>query len=460
MGKFCEVGQNKKHRTFVLFYTTRIKMIDLFGEADIRNNNKNKLLHSDRGFHDWYRFVLSYPPHLVRDYIKHFKLDKNDLILDPFCGTGTTLVEAKLHGIPSIGIEANPFAFFASTVKTDWTVDVNELKNCAAQIREKALLMLKETGVSDSPSPTNLSVSNLMTLNSEKNKIILKDSISAVPLHKVLILFNCIKEYINEKSYQYLLIALGNAIVYEISNLKFGPEVGVGKIKSDVYVIRTWYNQVIKIAIDLEPLNGKRNTFSQVIKGDSRNIASVLNGKKISAVITSPPYPNEKDYTRTTRLESVLLDFINSDKELKSLKKTLVRSNTRGVYKEDTDDQFVQNISEIQRIAKEIEERRIELGKTSGFEKLYHKVTKLYFGGMAKHLEELKTVLKPGANLAYVVGDQASYLRVMIRTGQLLGEIAESIGYELVEIAQFRTRFSTATKTNLNEEVVILRWNG
>ncbi len=100
------------------------------------------------------------------------------------------------------------------------------------------------------------------------------------------------------------------------------------------------------------------------------------------------------------------------------------------------------------------------MGKTSGFEKLYHKVTKLYFGGMTRHLEEMKTVLRQGANLAYVVGDQASYLRVMIRTGHLLGEIAESMGYELMDIVQFRTRFSTATKDNLNEEVVILRWNG
>jgi hypothetical protein len=48
----------------------------------------------------------------------------------------------------------------------------------------------------------------------------------------------------------------------------------------------------------------------------------------------------------------------------------------------------------------------------------------------------------------------------MIRTGQLLGEIAQSLGYELVSIDLFRTRMSTATKSELNEEVVVLRWNG
>ncbi len=107
----------------------------------------------------------------------------------------------------------------------------------------------------------------------------------------------------------------------------------------------------------------------------------------------------------------------------------------------------------------EIEKRRLNLEK-SGFEKLYPKATKLYFGGMAKHLSDLRKVLRPGAKLAYVVGDQASYLRVMIRTGQILGDIAQKLGYELVRIDLFRTRLATATKEQLREEVVILKWRG
>lgn len=92
--------------------------------------------------------------------------------------------------------------------------------------------------------------------------------------------------------------------------------------------------------------------------------------------------------------------------------------------------------------------------------RLYPKVTKLYFGGMARHLADLRTVLRPGSQLAYVVGDQASYLRVMIRTGQLLAEIAQALGYEVVRIDLFRTRLATATREQLREEVVVLRWPG
>jgi hypothetical protein len=130
------------------------------------------------------------------------------------------------------------------------------------------------------------------------------------------------------------------------------------------------------------------------------------------------------------------------------------------VCRGDDDDRYVVGNPEVQRIAEEIERRRIELGKTSGFERMYARVTRLYFGGMARHLAELRPILRPGAWLAYVVGDQASYLRVMIRTGQILGSIAQELGYEWVRTDLFRTRFATETREQLREEVVILRWTG
>src|SRR5947209_19727693 len=84
---------------------------------------RNKLLLEDRPAHDWYRFVLSFPPHLVRQYLQRFNIRKDQLVLDPFWGTGTTLVECKKVGIPSVGVEATPMGEFASSVKVDWTPD-------------------------------------------------------------------------------------------------------------------------------------------------------------------------------------------------------------------------------------------------------------------------------------------------------------------------------------------------
>src|SRR5436190_3117626 len=93
----------------------------------VSNSKLNKLYPEDRAAHDWYRFVLSFPPQLVRNYIGRFNLDSTKQALDPFCGTGTTLVECKKAGIWSVGIEANPVAHFVSKTKVSWTPDPDSL---------------------------------------------------------------------------------------------------------------------------------------------------------------------------------------------------------------------------------------------------------------------------------------------------------------------------------------------
>jgi len=428
----------------------------------------NKLKPEDGAAHDWFRFVLSFPPHLVRDYLERFGVSKRQTVLDPFCGTGTTLVECKKRGIPSLGIEANPSVHFASQTKLRWDVDSVGLVRHARRVAESTLNVLESQGFHTESDLPLFGDSNgrgngtaLRTLPPEVMKLLLADSISTVPLHKTLVLLDILEKKKDSNYWDHERLALAQTLVFETSNLHFGPEVGVRRQKkTDAPVVSAWLRAVTNIAADLRELADLTRVGSTVYLGDARDLRDFLEPTSIDTVITSPPYPNEKDYTRTTRLESVLLGFLKNKDDLRRLKYDLVRSNTRGVYKADNDDQFIRGHKEIERIAKEIEERRIELGKTSGFERLYGRVTKLYFGGMAKHLSQLREVLRPGAHLAYVVGDQASYLRIMIRTGRLLADIAQSLGYDVEGIDLFRTRLSTATKEQLREEVVVLRWPG
>ena len=299
---------------------------------------------------------------------------------------------------------------------------------------------------------------HLRSLPPETSNLLLKDSISPLPLHKSLVLLETIERHKDERFYKHERLALAKALVFCISNLHFGPEVGVGPAKKDTPVISAWLKNVRTMTDDLRVLGDNAHVQSKVYCADARDLGAVLPPHSIDAVITSPPYPNEKDYTRTTRLESVLLGFIQNKQDLRQLKQNLLRSNTRGVYKSDQDDSLVADNEEIQCIAAAIERRRVELGKNSGFERLYSRVTKLYFGGIVRHLSALRTVLRPGAKLAYVVGDQASYLRVMIRTGQIIAQLAQNLGYEVIDIELFRTRLATATREQLREEVVLLRW--
>ncbi len=408
----------------------------------------NQLREKDQAAHRWYRFVLSFPPHLVQDYVGKFGLDERHCLLDPFCGTGTTVVEAKKLGIPSLGLEANPMAHFAGAVKLDWPPNPADLWQTAQTVADTTTHQLQHEGES------------LRSLSAEQQTVILANSISPLPLHKTLVLLEQIEHSCPSIYRAHLRLALAKAVVTSISNLRFGPEVGVGKAKLDAPVVDAWLNEVALMAEDLSQLQTLAPVPATIHHADARQLLSVIAPNSIDAVITSPPYPNEKDYTRTTRLESVLLGFIQNKADLRRLKENLIRSNTRNVFKADQDDQWVANHADIQRIAATIEERRLTLGKTSGFERLYSRAVKLYFGGMAKHLADLRQVLRPGAQLAYVVGDQKSYLQVMIRTGELLGDIAQGLGYDLVGIDLFRTRLATATKEQMREEVVLLRWSG
>lgn len=439
--------------------------LELRPEAGRVAREDNKLKLGDRAAHQWYRFVLSFPPHLVREYVAKFGLNSHHQVLDPFCGTGTTPVECQKLGISSFGLEANPVACFASQTKLKWDIAPRKLLRHALMVADTANRRLEQDGFFDDdayrfferPAATNV---KLRSLPDEASDLLLTNSISPIPLHKTLVLLEALAELHDDHFSDHERLALATSLVNGISNLHFGPEVGVGPAKSNAPVVSLWLDGVRAMVQDLEILGKTKIAKAMVYQADARDGAPMLPSNSVDAVITSPPYPNEKDYTRTTRLESVLLGFIQSKEALRDLKKQMVRSNTRGVYKADTDDVLVAGHPQIDGIAAAIEKRRIELNKDSGFERLYARVTKLYFGGMARHLAGLRRVLRPGAQLAYVVGDQASYLRVMIRTGQLLAGIAESLGYEVVGLDLFRTRLSTATKEQLREEVVVLRWNG
>jgi DNA modification methylase len=429
---------------------------------------------TDTPIHNWYRFVQSYPPHLVRQYIERFAIQRRDLLCDPFCGTGTTLVEAKKCGVRSVGCDAHPFAVLVSRVKTNWSLDVDLLSSLLRQILADAeeqmiryglpplsfyTMMVRERGIGQK---------NGYRLSDDEQKLLPTGFLSERPLQRLLILRDEIED-LTEKHQQeirdFFLLAMAYVIANGAGNFAFGPEIYRTKPKPDYDVLDHFARHagLMILEIDRAKTTGNHKVMAQVFLDDARRLDHIPSG--LAGVITSPPYPNEKDYTRTTRVESLILGLLKNREQLRSVKESLLRSNTRNVFVMDNDGDEVAEFKSIQTVCQKIERKRLELGKTSGFEKLYHKVVAHYFGGMRRHLRALRPKLKPKSLLAYVLGDQLSFLMVPIATAELLGEVAAAEGFEVVGRELWRERVGTKVRNSetnqrtvrVREEILVLQ---
>ena len=114
---------------------------------DVSFGRNNRLFAEDAPVHEWYRFVLSFPPHLVREYLlDHIKLRSGGTVLDPFCGTGTTVVEAKKLGFSGFGLESSPMACFATATKVNWSLDPDKLEKRGNHLADWCIEYLNKIG--------------------------------------------------------------------------------------------------------------------------------------------------------------------------------------------------------------------------------------------------------------------------------------------------------------------------
>ena len=405
--------------------------------------------HADSSIHSWYRLRLGYSDHLVTSIIDEFEVDpKREIVLDPFCGSGTTIVECKKRGISSIGIDANPASCFATKVKTHWRVDETEIWFVLRKVEHHyRRLRLKTTEISGD-----------QTFRYAKSAGLLKRGwICEQPLREAVAIKRAILEVDTWKPYaNFLTLSLLSEVVEGASNVKFGPELYCGPPKHRADVFGGFKTRTLRMIEDLRQFRPKGKIRSRTFQGDSRNLSGVLDRKAlITSVICSPPYPAEHDYTRNSRLELVFLEHVGDIEELRRIKKAMLRCHTKGIYKTDSDGDRILLNSTIMKIAQEIDQRAST--QTSGFSRLYASVVKEYFGGMLRHFESLLPLLKPGAKCAYIVGDQSNYVRVHIPTAALLGQLAEQAGFECLDIRVWRTRYVSSTKRTLNENVLLLK---
>jgi hypothetical protein len=255
-----------------------------------------------------------------------------------------------------------------------------------------------------------------------------------------------------------LLLALVNEFVQTASNVRFGPELYCGKRKAHVDVVGSFTAKVDSMCSDLKKIEGIALGTARILRGDSRALSPRWvqpPSGGFDAVICSPPYPTEHDYTRNGRLELALLEAVVDRDSLQGIKRQMIRSHTKGIYINDADSGVVSAYERVESLAARVDKKAES--KKYGFARLYGRVVREYFGGMAKHFQSLLPHLRPEAKCAYIVGDQASYFGIRVQTAEILAEIAAASGYKILGIRRWRQRWATSSRRYLNENILLLQ---
>lgn len=394
--------------------------------------------------HDWYRMVLGYPDHLVASLFDRLSVDSDSRLLDPFCGSGTTLVESMKRSVKSAaGIDANPVAVMVSRAKTDWTLDPDRLTEIAERVAERAKGFYERDPLTTDPTYVYLDQSGMLR----------RGWISRKPLRKAVAIKRSLGSDRATQRYKDLLrLCLMTEVVRHASNVKFGPEIYCSKKKRDVAVFSGFLKRVRQASSDLKKVNLIAPSAPRIVEGDARRSSRLLQGRTFTHCICSPPYPTEHDYTRNSRLELAFLERGIDRESLQAIKKAMIRSHTKNIYKGDRDYDHAKRHTSINRLVAQL---RREVGDAHGFVGYYPDVIAQYFGGMKRHFGDLKKLLAPGAQCAYVVGDQSSYCGIHIPTAKLLGVLLDSLGFVDIDIVHWRGRWSSATSVMVDENVLL-----
>jgi len=358
--------------------------------------------------YDWYSYRHSFSRDLVIKLIEKFRLNDKDKILDPFCGSGTTLLASKEIGIPVQGIDILPFSVFISNAKLlrynerHIETAINEIKN-----------LLEENNTD-------------YILNKTKKELLINFFREDI-LDKILFIREWIERKDDAETRYFLLTAL-LSILEDISyTRKDGGFLRILKGKKIPVLKSVYLSKLHKMVRDIEFINNLPDTDAEAIEGDARK--TMFEPTSFSAVITSPPYPNRHDYTRVYLLELVT-GFIDTQEELKNLRYCSVQSHVEARRKFIAEDYNPPNT--LNDILQRLEEISLP-------NRQIIKMLEGYFEDMYLVLKEIKRLLRPNGKIAFVIGD-VRYGGIKIPVGDILIDLGNNIGLKFKEKITARLR--------------------
>lgn len=413
-------------------------------------DNRQGTRYSTHGLHE---YKGKYNPQIVKGVLDYMGVKSGTRILDPFCGSGTTMVECVHHGYSSIGTDINPMAVYISNTKIrSLAIDTGYVRNYVNKIMEKGINYELPSDLAVPEEQSRLEYLKRWVPNEtlrilEGVKELLKQEPDEVSDFLKLTISDLIREYSNQ----------------EPSDLRIRKRISPFP---ELPLLEAWKQNVERY---LEAISGAQAIrqyeveFGKAVLCDIRKEYKILENEKFDAIITSPPYATALPYIDTQRISLVWLGLCPPG-EIMLLESRLIGSREFiSTEKKQWLAEMAGNRVELPvEIDELIEGLTNDLQHTDGFRKqavpilLYR-----YFVDMKRMFINTLELIKEGGKFGLVVGNNKTTIggsKHIIDTPRLLSLIANDCGWTVDELFPLQTykRYGINSKNAINSETLIV----
>jgi len=348
--------------------------------------------------HGYHRYPAKFIPQIVSRLAEKYTKE-GDLIVDPFGGCGTTLVESKVMGRPSVGVDINPVAVLIAKAKIT-PINPQKIEKAFAVLKSKIDTYNKDTKVK---APEHERIDYWFKLEEKRKLAFIFAEISKLKDQDIKDFFFCGFSNI-----------LKNCSIWLQKSNK--PTRDPNKKPSDP--IQTFYKQIKMMMrgnarfYELSKEKKHLEIPSQVYCTDARTIP--VKDNSVSLIVTSPPYVTSYEYADLHQLTALWLEYT---KDLSDFRKRFIGTS----YHNKKD--LVLN----SKLAEEIRNQLLKKDKKTAEE------VSTYFSEMNQVFVEMKRMLKKSGKTCIVIGN-TSLKGVEILNAEVFAEQLQNLGLKIADI--------------------------
>jgi len=380
------------------------------------------------GLHGLHPYPARMIPQIASKALNIYAKDCN-LVLDPFCGSGTVLVESAIHGMNAIGIDINPLAVFLSETKAKM-LDPKVLKNAIQQLKE-----CQKKVISQEVNTDERQVMKILRIRKGLPNIEYWFKVEVIRELAKLEAF-ILTNYSNTALRNILYLCL-SLTARKVSNVYWDSDTFIKRRKKEELtsfnpnVIATFKSMIQHVHKKLcETLSILRTCkkLGKVHVIQANSLKMPLEDNSVDFVLTSPPYGEEKNtvsYTRWAKISLYWLPIEYFRKLELAKKQSLGASHTISTIIRNTLARKIVEISEeLQDIVKHLKSKR----KTKLLDNIL-----AFFADYYQALNEIYRVLKSNRNAVIVIGDR-SIAGYRVQMNRITSDFAKDIGFSILRI--------------------------